>query len=69
VVPSEALSDLTELRKFWHFFRNAYLVDFNPARVEAVASRVLAAHTPVRRGLDGLLERTRAVAKAIVDEG
>ncbi len=69
VVPSEAVSDLTELRKFRHFFRNAYLVDFDPARIEAVVARVLHCHAPVRRGLDDLLEHTRAVAKAMVAGG
>lgn len=69
VVPSEAASDLTELRQFRHFFRNAYLVDLDPVRIDAVVARVLHCHAPVRRGLEDLLEHTLAVAKAIMNEG
>lgn len=66
VIPRSAVDDLAELRKFRHFFRNAYLVDFDPVRIEAVLARVLHCHGQVRRGLDGLLNHARAVTQALL---
>jgi len=62
VIPADAAVDLTELRKFGHFFRNAYLVDFDPVRIQAMVSRLLRCHGPIREGLDALLIHARAVA-------
>lgn len=47
VIPPDVVSELHELRKFRHFFRNAYVLDFDPALVRSHADRLVRVHGPV----------------------
>jgi hypothetical protein len=44
VIDPAVVGDLHELRKFRHFFRNAYVLDFDPALVKGHAERVDRVH-------------------------
>lgn len=68
-LPRAALDDLHELRKFRHFFRNAYVLDLDPSRVHAVADVVKRAHAPVAASLSALREHIDAAIAAITDGG
>jgi len=62
LLPSSVTPDLEEVRKFRHFFRNAYAVELDPGHVRRQAARVSAIHGPAIATLRGLvqhLERTR----------
>lgn len=50
-VPDAIVADLQELRRFRHFFRNAYVLDLDPARVREHAQRVARIHRPLRDSL------------------
>ena len=47
VVPANVISDLHELRRFRHFFRNAYVLDFDPVLVRAHAERLVRVHASI----------------------
>lgn len=47
---------LAEVRKFRHFFRNAYVLEFDTPRIREQADRVVDLHAPVREGLDQLIK-------------
>lgn len=68
VVPSAVVGELHELRKFRHFFRNAYVLDFDPALVRSHAERLVRIHGPLASTLAGFeahLQHTiRALAQA-----
>ncbi len=49
VIAAEVLDDLHELRKFRHFFRNAYVLDFDPILIKGHAERVHKIHDTVAR--------------------
>ncbi len=67
VVPSDVVGDLHELRKFRHFFRNAYVLDFDPALVRSHAERLGRIHRRIASTLadfEAHLQRTiRALAQ------
>lgn len=44
VIPPDAVGELHELRKFRHFFRNAYVLDFDPTLVRSHAQRLVRIH-------------------------
>jgi hypothetical protein len=67
VVPSAALADLDELRRFRHFFRNAYLLDLDPARVTAHAQRVVSIHQGIAHGIVGLFDHVVGVRSALAE--
>jgi hypothetical protein len=54
-VPVEATSDLHELRKFRHFFRNAYVLEFDPVLIRGHAARLSSVQERVRAALDALV--------------
>ena len=60
VIPAGVASELNELRKFRHFFRNAYVLELDPTRVRARALDLAQAHPPVEAGWRGLLEHVQA---------
>ncbi len=68
VMPSEVVGELHELRKFRHFFRNAYVLDFDPALIRAHAERLGRIHARIAAtvaGFEAHLQRTvRALATA-----
>jgi hypothetical protein len=59
---------LSELRKFRHFFRNAYVLEFEARLVREQADRVIDVHGRVRAGLDRLQSHLSAVLKKIASE-
>ena len=66
VVDHAATEELHELHKFRHFFRNAYVLDFDPALVAAHAERVLRIHPLLRSGIAGLQLHVDGLQKALV---
>jgi hypothetical protein len=62
LVPSETVAPLYELRKFHHFFRNAYTLDLDLAKVRARARDLEAAAPSVIEALDRFAEE---LARAI----
>jgi hypothetical protein len=54
VVPGATITELHELRKFRHFFRNAYVLNLDPAQVRERAEALLRISQPVVDGLGGL---------------
>ena len=64
VVPGAAIPELHELRKFRHFFRNAYVLDLDPALVRARAESLLRIRQPV---VDGLSRLRAHMATAIAE--
>lgn len=51
VIPKGVESGLRELRRFRHFFRNAYVLDLDPVRVRERTADLLAISSPVAAGL------------------
>jgi len=64
VLPEGAVPDLEELRKFRHFFRNAYAVELDAELVRAQAERVLAIHAEVASALRTFTAHLEAVRDA-----
>lgn len=54
VVPLDADADVHELRKFRHFFRNAYLLELDPARIREHADRLVRVHQLVQPAVAAL---------------
>lgn len=51
VIEPELAFDLQELRKFRHFFRNAYVLEFDPEHVGRHAERLQRIHPSVARAI------------------
>jgi hypothetical protein len=51
VIPQDVLPDLHALLAFRHFFRNAYAVHLDAAKLRDNAARLLRVHAPVTQGL------------------
>lgn len=51
LIAADVLEDLHELRKFRHFFRNAYVLDFDPILIDAHAERVRRIHDAIASGV------------------
>ena len=56
VIPEHVIAELHELRKFRHFFRNAYVLELDPSRVHDRACDLARAHPPVEAAWRSLLE-------------
>ncbi|MBX3274846.1 MAG: hypothetical protein KF729_31570 [Sandaracinaceae bacterium] len=65
VVAASILPELHELRRFRHFFRNAYVLELDPARVRAQAERLVEIHPSVRKGLADLREHLDDVIREL----
>ena len=50
-VPEAFVAALLKLRRFRHFFRNAYVLDLDPLRVREHARRLAQVHRPLRDSL------------------
>jgi hypothetical protein len=48
LLAADAIADLHDLRKFRHFFRNAYVLEFDPALVRSHAERLVRVHGSVQ---------------------
>jgi hypothetical protein len=62
--PQVLSHELHELRKFRHFFRNAYTVDFEPARTREQGERLVRVHTVLAPAIRAL----QAHVECVVDE-
>lgn len=51
IVPPVVADDLHELRKFRHFFRNAYVLEFDRDKLAELAQRLGRVHAPLRASL------------------
>jgi hypothetical protein len=58
--------DLAELRKFRHFFRNAYVLTFDADRVHEHGQRLLRVHPQVRGGVERLLAHIEALQAEVL---
>jgi hypothetical protein len=63
VIDAAVVGELHELRKFRHFFRNAYVLEFDPALLRGHAERLDRIHDSIaatiaafRAHLDGVLQ-------------
>lgn len=61
VLATEVIADLQELRRFRHFFRNAYVLDLDPQRLQEHAERLTAIHAQVIGGVDAFVEHLGAI--------
>jgi hypothetical protein len=64
LLPASVMPDLHELRKFRHFFRNAYVLDLDVDKIRGHAERLSRLDPPLRASLEGF----RRHAAAILDE-
>jgi len=60
----EACRTLDQVRRFRHFFRNAYVLDFDGDRVQDEARRVVALHDPIF----AQIQRLQADLARLLDE-
>jgi hypothetical protein len=60
VIPEVSLQALHELRRFRHFFRNAYVLDLDPLQVRQRAADLLHADPPLAAAMSGLLAHIAA---------
>jgi hypothetical protein len=65
VLDRRLLPDLGEVRKFRHFFRNAYVLSFDPGRVREQAARVCALSPSIQAGVDRLLSQVKALQEEL----
>lgn len=61
VLPRALSVDLHELRKFRHFFRNAYVLDLDPARTRVHGDRLIRLNAEVGPAIRAHLDHLRAV--------
>jgi hypothetical protein len=66
VIPEMALPALHELRKFRHFFRNAYILDLDPVLVRQRCAELLRVGGPVVSGLAGLHNHVRSTLVELI---
>lgn len=66
VIPAEVVGDLHELRKFRHFFRNAYVLDFDPVLVRSHAERMVRVHGAVATAVAGFEDHIRRTIAALL---
>lgn len=65
VVASQLLPELEELRKFRHFFRNAYVLELDPHKTRAHGERVLTVHPQLAAGISALLSHVERMVQAL----
>jgi hypothetical protein len=61
VISSDAIAELHELRRFRHFFRNAYVLEFDAGLVRGHAERLERIHPRIGQTVDAFrvhLDRT-----------
>lgn len=67
VLDPRVVDDLDELRKFRHFFRNAYVLELDPALTMNHGTRLVRAHVQVALGINGLFRHVEAVRSALIE--
>ena len=69
VIPGECLPELNELRRFRHFFRNAYVLDLDAAKVRRQQQCLAAIHAPLRASLDAFRRYLEATLATLSGSG
>lgn len=69
VMPESVRAEIHELRKFRHFFRNAYVLDLDPQRVRDRTRELASADPMVQAGLRQLDAHIDAVRAALLGQG
>jgi hypothetical protein len=65
ILPPAVLGDLHELRKFRHFFRNAYGLDLDPGRVRIQAESLARVHPLVATSVGALVSLVDATLASL----
>jgi hypothetical protein len=68
VLAATVIDDLHELRKFRHFFRNAYVLEFDPALVRGHAERLDRIHARVADTLAGFRTHVDRVVQGLAHQ-
>ena len=68
VIESSLWMDLSEIRKFRHFFRNAYVLDFDPDLLRAHAERIARLHPILTSSLDELRSHVATALDTLAQE-
>jgi hypothetical protein len=61
VLDEAVIDDLDELRKFRHFFRNAYVLELDPKRTVDHGTRLVRSHAQVALGINNLFRHVQEV--------
>lgn len=67
IVPVASLRKLHELRRFRHFFRNAYVLNLDPLRVRERAKELLQVHPSLASSFHRLEDHLQAVLRELVE--
>lgn len=67
VIPSELVPDFHELRKFRHFFRNAYVLDLDAGRTIEQGRRVERIHAHVEASLSRFVDHLSQTIDALAE--
>jgi hypothetical protein len=65
VIPAAIVPELHELRRFRHFFRNAYVLELDPVKVMSHADRLLHVHPALASSLSALRRHLAALIEAL----
>jgi hypothetical protein len=65
VVAPELLRELEELRRFRHFFRNAYVLELDPDKTREHGLRVLRVHPQLAAGIGALLSHVERMVQTL----
>jgi len=65
VIDPSVFDELQELRKFRHFFRHAYVLDFDPTIVQGHAERLMRVHPAVTKSIIGFRSHVDRVVQSL----
>jgi hypothetical protein len=65
VIAPELLRELEELKRFRHFFRDAYVLELDPDKTRENGERVLRIHPQLAAGVSGLLGHVQQMVQAL----
>jgi ABC-type transporter Mla subunit MlaD len=68
VLAPELIPDLQELRRFRHFFRNAYVLDLDPHKVNEHAQRLVRVHRRLTDNIGAFVEHLEAVLSELAQD-
>ena len=68
LVDAELQLELEEIRKFRHFFRNAYVLEFDVARILELSAQVSRIHPLLRTRLQQLCAHLASVLDALAKD-
>jgi hypothetical protein len=65
LIGADLKPDLENIRRFRHFFRNAYVLEFDSTRIRELAAQVSRAHTITRVSFQQLMTHVGAVLESL----